>query len=157
MKFHIQTMQERRDELVAQARPPEVLFEQVSAEEVRLGAGLNQTYAAALRMRKGGYEHVLEWAKAEAEDYLAHFPPEPRGGILLGALASVYRKDGSGSDTVVWLSERKGNQGQTHVDAGQSSIAHLTVEALRHRGLLDDLIVSKAGLVVYPAELNAEE
>jgi hypothetical protein len=157
VKAHIQMIQEKRDELVAQARPPERLFEQVSAEEVRLGAGLNKTYAAALRMRKGGYEHVLERAKAEAEDYLAHFPPERRGGILLGALASVYRKDGSGSDTVVWLSDSKGNQGQTHVDAGQSSIAHLTVEALRHRGLLDDLIVSKEGLVVYPVELNAEE
>ncbi len=157
VKAHIQEMQQRRDELVVQARPPELLFEQVSAENVRLGAGLNQTYAAALRMGKGRHENVLERAKAEVEDYLAHFPSERREKILLGALVSVYGKEGGGSDTAVWLAGGKETLEQAQVDFGEPSIAHLTVEALRQSGFLDDLIVTKEGLVVYPKELNTGE
>jgi hypothetical protein len=55
-------------------------------EAVKLGAGLNKVYTVALRMSKkhaaaerGQHTNVLERAKYEAEDYLAHFPPEPRG------------------------------------------------------------------------------
>ena len=66
-----------------------------------MGAGLNQAYAAALRMGKGKHANVLERAKAVAEDYLAHFPPEQRGEILLGAMASVYGKEDGGVDTAV--------------------------------------------------------
>jgi hypothetical protein len=157
VKNYIQTTQHRRDGLAAQARPPEGLFEHVSAEDVRLGAGLNQVYAAGLRMGKGGYENVLERAKAEVEDYLAHFPPERRGEILLGALASVYEKEDGGSDAAVWMARSKENQKQAQVGVGESSIAHLTIEALRHGGFLDDLIVTREGLVVYPVELNVEE
>jgi hypothetical protein len=154
VKAHIQEMQQRRDELVAQARPPEGLFEGVSAENVRLGAGLNQTYAAALRMGKGGHENVLERAKAEVEDYLAHFPPGRRGQILVGALASVYEKDGGGSDTAVWLGESNKESGQLRPDIGRTSIGRETIRELRDLGLLDDIIVTKEGLVVYPTELD---
>jgi hypothetical protein len=100
---------------------------------------------------------VLERAKAEVEDYLAHFPPERRGEILLGALASVYEKEDGGSDAAVWMARSKENQKQAQVGVGESSIAHLTIEALRHGGFLDDLIVTREGLVVYPVELNVEE
>jgi hypothetical protein len=148
VKAHIQEMQQRRDELAAQARPPEELFEQVSAENVKLGAGLNKTYAAALRMGKGGYENVLERAKAEVGDYLAHFPPERHGEILLGALVSVYGNEAGGSDTAVWLS---GSQ------PGQESVAHQTVMALRKFGLLDEILETKEGLVAYPSGLRAAE
>jgi hypothetical protein len=44
-------------------------------------------------MGKGQHANVLERAKYAAEDYLAHFPPERRRMILLGALASVYGKE----------------------------------------------------------------
>jgi hypothetical protein len=52
VKVHIQAMQEKRDELASQARPPQVVLEAVLAdpEAVRLGAELNKAYAAALRM-----------------------------------------------------------------------------------------------------------
>jgi hypothetical protein len=60
-----------------------------------------------MRLGKGQYVTVLERAKAEAEDYLAYFPPEQHGAILLGALASVYGKEDGGSDTAVWLARGK--------------------------------------------------
>jgi hypothetical protein len=151
VKVHIQEMQQRRDELVAQARPPEGMVEGVSAENVRLGAGLNQTCAAALRMGKGEYGNVLERAKVAVEDYLAHFPPERHGEILLGALASVYGKEGSGSDTAVWLGKSKGDLIQF-----QTSIAHQTIEALRQVGLLNDIIETKEGLVIYPSQFDLD-
>lgn len=119
-------------------------------EAVKLGAGLNKAYAAALRMGKGQYANVLERARAAAEDYLAHFPPQRRGAILLGALASVYGKDEGGADTVAWLARTKDKQGEL-----QTSIAHKTVAALREIGLLDDIVPTRAGLVVYPVELDS--
>jgi hypothetical protein len=157
VKAHIQTMQAKRDELAAPARPPQVVLDVALAdpEAVKLGAGLNKAYAAALRMgKKGQYTNVLERAKATAEDYLAHFPPERRRAILLGALASVYGKEEGGADTAVWLAESKGEADQPLPGIGQTSIAHETIEALREIGLLDDIIPTKEGLIVYPADLD---
>ncbi|GIK53439.1 MAG: hypothetical protein BroJett014_24120 [Planctomycetota bacterium] len=158
VKAHIQAMQAKRDELVGQARPPQVVLDAVrgDTEAVQLGAGLNKAYAAALRMGKGQYANVLERARAAAEDYLAHFPPERRGAILLGALSSVYGKEDGGADTAVWLAEGKDNRSQGQPGIGQSSIAHQTIEALRKIGLLDDIIVTKEGLVVYPVGMNGD-
>ncbi|MBE2223661.1 MAG: hypothetical protein IAF02_19120, partial [Anaerolineae bacterium] len=150
VKAHIQNMQTKRDELVSQARPPQTILDAALAdpEAVKLGAGLNKAYTAALHMgNKGQYTNVLERAKAAAKDYLAHFPPERRGAILLGALASVYGKEDGGSDTAVWLGENNDDQSQL-----QTSIAHQTIEALRQAGLLDDIIETKEGLIVYPVE-----
>jgi hypothetical protein len=158
VKDHIQAMQQKRDELGAEARPPEEVLAVALAdpEMVKLGAGLNKAYAAALRMGKGQHTSVLERAKAAAEDYLAHFPPERRGSVLLGALASVYGKEGGGADTAVWLSGRKEETNQPQPGIGQSSVAHETIEALRQIGVLDDVIDTKEGLVVYPAEMLRE-
>ena len=158
VKAHIQMMQQKRDELVAQARPPQVVLDAALAdpEAVKLGAGLNKAYAAALRMGKGQHTNVLERAKYATEDYLAHFPPERRGTILLGALASVYGKDEGGADTAVWLAGGKEEIGQSQLGIGQTSIAHQTIEALREIGLLNDILVTKEGLVVYPTEMDAE-
>lgn len=156
VKAHIQTMQEKRDELAAQSRPPQELLDAADPETVKLGAGLNKAYTAALRMGKGSYANVLERAKAAAEDYLAHFPPGQRGAILLGALASVYGKEEGGMDTAVWLAGGKEEIDQSQPGIGQTSIAHQTIEALREIGLLNHILVTKEGLVVYPAEMDAE-
>ncbi|MFO7681043.1 MAG: hypothetical protein R6X34_13425 [Chloroflexota bacterium] len=147
VKDHIQAMQARRDELAAQARPPQAVLAGVDPEAVKLGAGLNKAYTAALRMGKGQYDTELERAKCAAEDYLAHFHPERRGAILLGALASVYGKEGGGSDTAVWLTGSKG-------ELASASVAHQTIVALREADLLDDIIVTKEGLVVYPTSIT---
>jgi hypothetical protein len=60
-------------------------------------------------------------------------------------LASVYGKEDGGADTAVWLAAGKGAP-------GSGAVAHLTIEALRELGILDDIIVTKEGLVVYPSE-----
>ena len=97
--------------------------------------------------KKRQHANVLERARAAAEDYLAHFPPDRRGAILLGALASVYGKEDGGADTAVWLGESSDDQAQL-----QLSIAHQTIEALRQAGLLNDIIETKEGLVIYPSQ-----
>ena len=99
----------------------------------------------------------MERAKYAAEDYLAHFPPERRGAILLGALASVYGKEDGGMDTAVWLAQSKEGASQSQPGVGQFPIAHETIEALREIGLLDDIILTREGLVIYSAELNLGE
>ncbi|MCC6602501.1 MAG: hypothetical protein IT327_04785 [Anaerolineae bacterium] len=147
---HIQEMQQKQDELVSQARPPQVVLEAADLKAVKLGAGLNKAYASALRRGKGQNVSPLEPAKAAVEDYLMHFPPEQLGTILLGALASVYGKEDSGMDTAVWLTGIKEN-------TGMDSVASRTIQALRSLGVLDDLVVTKEGLVIYPNGLDAEE
>ncbi|MCB8985808.1 MAG: hypothetical protein H6659_18415 [Ardenticatenaceae bacterium] len=158
VKEHIQAMQEKRDELVSQARPLQAVLDAALAdpEAVQLGAGLNKAYATALRMGKGQYASVLERARVAAEDYLAHFPPEQRGAILLGALASVYGKEDGRADTAVWLAGSKEETGSSQPGVEQISIAHQTIEALRGIGLLDHIISTKEGVVVYPAEMMKE-
>lgn len=69
--------------------------------------------------------------------------------ILSGALASVYGKEDGGADTAVWLAGSKEG-------LGRSLIAHETIETLRKIGLLDDILITKEGLVVYPAEIEAD-
>jgi hypothetical protein len=154
VRGHIRRMEEQREALVAQARPPQAVLAAATPEGVALGAGLNKAYAAALRMGKGHHTSVLERAKAAAEDYLAHFPPDRRGAILLGALASVHGKDDGGVDTAVWLGESRQETDQSQSGLGQSSVAHETIKALRAMGVLDDIITTKEGLVVYPAALD---
>lgn len=137
---------------------PQVVLDAALAdpEAVKLGAGLNKAYTAALRMGKGHYASLLERARAAAEDYLAHFPPERRRAVLLGALASVYGKEDGGMDTAVWLAASKGEVEQPQSGMEQSSIAHETIEALREIGWLEDIISTKEGLVIYPTKLEWE-
>ena len=114
MQAHIRQIEEKRDELAAQARPPEAVIQAALAdrEMVALGAGLNQRFAAILNSRdKGQYQSVLERAWLGVVDYLSHFPPTQRQRILLGALGSVYGGDEEGgqgktavgSDIAAWL------------------------------------------------------
>jgi hypothetical protein len=156
VKKHIQVMQDKRDELVSQARPPQAVLDAVEGdpEAVQLGAGLNRAYSAALRMGMGQHTSVLDRARTAAEDYLTHFPPERRGVILLGALASVYGKEDGGADTAVWLAGNKEEPGPSQSGVGQIPIARQTIEALQKIGLLDDVIVTKEGLVVYPTRFE---
>jgi len=158
IKFHTQAMEAKRDELAAQAKPPQEVLDagRADPEAVALGAGLNKTYVAALRMgRKQKRENVLEYAKQTVEDYLAHFPPERRGAILLGVLASVYGKEAGGMDTAVWLGAcKEGVEKRPFVDVERASVGHYMVEALRGIGVLDELIETSEGLVVYPTALD---
>lgn len=62
VKAHIKTMQQKRDKLVALARPPQAVLDVASTDPgaVKLGAGSNKAYAAALRMGKGRHSGAGE-------------------------------------------------------------------------------------------------
>ena len=163
MQVYIQQIEEKRDELAARARPPEAVIQAALAdpEIVALGAGLNQRFAAILNSRdKGQHQSVLERARLGVVDYLSHFPPQQRQRILLGALGSVYGKEGeAGADTAVWLDvvreETVGGNGRFPWLIGLSP-ARETMAALRQVGVLDEVIETTERLVVYPAGLEAE-
>jgi hypothetical protein len=171
VQAHIADMKVKRDELAAQARPPEAVIQAALAdpEMVALGAGLNQRFAAILNSRdKGQYQSVLERARLGVVDYLSYFPPQQRQRILLGALGSVYggggEEGGQGktavsSDIAAWLDafgeEALPQLGWRPWLTGLSP-ARETMAALRQVGVLDELVETKEGLVVYPAGLEAE-
>jgi hypothetical protein len=143
-------MQLQKERLVTNARPPQPVLSLIISDPnaVKLGAGLNKAYGAALNLSSSGRSASLEQAKLAVEDYLAHFPLERRGAILLGALFNVYSNETGAADTAVWLGKAKG---ETETD----STAHQTIEALRKIGLLDEILVTKEGLVVYPSDSSA--
>lgn len=160
VKAHIQAISAKRDELAQQTMPPQTLFENVTEEDVRLGAGLNQAFAAALNIHKkktkrqppaasGQRLTALDRARQATEDYLAHFPPHRWGGILRGALVSVYQQEERGSDAAAWLGGARDEEGKR-----QAGIAGATVAALRDVGLLDEIVPTKEGLVVWSNFLN---
>ncbi len=147
--------------MVKQTQPPPALFENVAEEDVRLGAGLNQAFAAALNIHKKRTKRqppaasglgtprsvsltALDHARQATEDYLAHFPPHRWGDILRGALVSVYQQEERGSDAAAWLGGERDEEGKR-----QAGIAAATVAALRDVGLLAEIIPTKAGLVVW--------
>ena len=63
-------------------------------------------------------------------------------------------KEDGGADTAVWLAESKKEADQTQPGIGQSSIAHETIEALREIDLLDDVVQTKEGLIIYPPQMD---
>jgi hypothetical protein len=69
-------------------------------------------------------------------------------------LAGVYEEDKKGADTAVWLGAEREEAGQAPwlLDV---SPAHEAMRALRAAGLLDEIVTTKEGLVVYPAGLTA--
>jgi hypothetical protein len=173
IREHIRVMQQKRDELVAQARPPDGLFDQIEPEALRAGAELNRIFASTLNRRKQraakgksgpGDESDrpvpndasrLEQARLAVVDYLSHFPPQKRPSIMLGALASVYGQEKVVMDTAVWLGAAENEQlfpWQEGVSPAQATTA-----ALREVGMLDEVIQTKEGLVIYPGEMSTEE
>jgi hypothetical protein len=96
------------------------------------------------QMSKGQYANALEQAGVAAEDYLAHFRPEWRGASLLKVLASMYGQEEGRTDTAVWLPGSRGDTTQA-----QSSIAQQTIGVLREASVLDAIIMTKEGSVVY--------
>jgi hypothetical protein len=69
--------------------------------------------------------------------------------------------DGSGtpgSDAAAWLAgASEENDLRTMVLAAQAPIGQKTIEGLREIGLLDEIITTKEGLVVYPVSFAADE
>jgi hypothetical protein len=69
-------------------------------------------------------------------------------------LPSVYGKEDGGADTAVWLAGSKEKIDQLLPGISPSSVAHETIETLRDIGLLDDIIATREGLVVYPINFS---
>jgi hypothetical protein len=88
-------------------------------------------------------------------DYLSHFPPQKRPSIMLGALASVYGEEKVVMDTAVWLGAADEEQLPPWLTG--VSPAQVTMAALREVGMLDEVIQTKEGLVIYPGEMSTEE
>lgn len=154
VKAHIEEMQQKWDELVTQARPPEGLFDHVHPEDIHAGSKLNQTFVAMLKSKQRDvYRSTLDRARVAVVDYLSHFPPEKRPSVMLGALASVYRKEASTSDTAAWLGMIEDEGAFPWLR--DLSPGQITIQGLRELGLLDDIIQTKEGLVVYPTALDS--
>lgn len=62
---------------------------------------------------------------------------------------SVYQQEERASDAAAWLGGERDETGKR-----QTGIAGMTVEALREVGLIDEVIQTKEGLIVYPARLG---
>jgi hypothetical protein len=152
VREHIGHIQSRRDALVKAAMPPRELFDSVLAEPelVRLGAGLNQTYARTLkRLAQSRPFHVpaakdFDAARHAAQDYLARFPPPQQNGVLRGAMVSAYLGETPASDTAVWLA------GARQAGGRAPGIGRQSLAALREIGLLNELNVRGGRVVAYP-------
>jgi hypothetical protein len=156
---HIRRVEEAREELAARARPPAAALEGVDEEMVRLGAGLNRVFAAALnREDETSFVDRLPQARRAVAEYLSCFPPEKRPFIMQGALASVYGEEaGEGaSDAALWLSALEADEAAQPWQATVSPAGE-TMAALRAAGVLDEIVETRAGLVVYPAGMAAED
>jgi hypothetical protein len=181
VKEHIRVMQAKRDELVAQARPPAGLFDQIEPEALLAGAELNRVFASTLNRRKqraakgqsgpgdeSGWPvpdnaSRLEQARLAVVDYLSHFPPQKRPSIMWGGLASVYGEERVVMDAAVWLGAANEEPlPPLRLHSGQAwlagvSPARATMAAMREAGLLDEVFQTKEGLVIYPGRMSPEE
>ena len=147
---HVNRVRDIRDEMVQQTRPPKELFDYAleRPELVQAGARLNQKYAGAVasmrntarqenrEMRVDDWEAARQIAIAE----LNKTPPEDRGRVLLGSIASVYMSKEPGNDGVAWLMGPKNEQGLR-----ESGFAQQTIREMRKIGILSDLIPDPTG------------
>ncbi|MBK8934865.1 MAG: hypothetical protein IPM76_21640 [Chloroflexi bacterium] len=131
---HIEKMTAVRDEMAAAAKPPLALLEAAFAEPetIIIGAGLNKTFAAALReplppitalngetltkaqraaIRQAQQQARYERARRAVWDSLHHHHPERHNAILRGAMVSALLS--GGSDAAVWQAGEKERSGRT--------------------------------------------
>ncbi len=160
---HIEKMTAVRDEMAAAAKPPLALLEAAFAEPetIIIGAGLNKTFAAALReplppitalngetltkaqraaIRQAQQQARYERARRAVWDSLHHHHPERHNAILRGAMVSALLS--GGSDAAVWQAGEKNEAGER-----LPGIGHKSVAALREIGLLENIRESERGLL----------
>ncbi len=133
----IQQIEQAREAYVRAAQPETALWAGVSAENMRLGRLLNQTFAAALNRPQAGVQLTLleqaqqayeagheiesgddsrlDYARRQAEDFLAQFKPAVQREIVRGAMGALYADEGQGgrpkSDTLLWLAGQQLSDG----------------------------------------------
>ncbi len=150
IRSHITEVEGECDRLAASAMPPRAVFDSAfdDPETIKLGGGLNQTYARALKraLREKGKlsDEDYDRARAETEAYLNEFPEERQTSILRGAMVSAYMGDTAESDAAIWLPGEKTETGR------KLGIANKSIQALREIGVLDEIAQTENGLVSYP-------
>lgn len=151
VRTHLQAMESYREQLTAQAMPPEALFDAVfqKPESIQVGASYLATYGRAVKEMKAKRPlGVLTDAdhdqlRKTAETFLSNYPEEQHTEILRGAMVSLYIKEERGSDRALWLQGEKTEQGV------QPGIGHKSIQALREIGLLGEILPTKEGLITY--------
>jgi hypothetical protein len=150
IRSHITEVEGERDRLAASAMPPRAVFDSAfdNPETIKLGGGLNQTYARSLKraLREKGRlsDEDYDRARSETEAYLEQFPAEQQTAVLRGAMVSAYMGDMPESDAAIWLPGEKTETGR------KLGIANKSIQALREIGVLDEIAQTSSGLVSYP-------
>ena len=147
---HVQRAREVRDEMIQDTRPPKELFDYAleRPELFDAGARLNQRYAGARNKiqaqadaeKRDMTEAEWDMVRQIAIDELNRTPPEDRGRVLLGSIASIYMRKNPGNDGVAWLMGPKNEKGLR--DPG---FAQLTIEEMRKIGVLDEILPDPTG------------
>ena len=147
---HVAQVRDIRDELVAQTRPPQALFDYAleRPELVQAGGRLNQKYAgalAAIRQQVSAEKREMtvdDWERARQVAILElnKTPPEDRGRVLIGSIASVYMSKDPGNDGLAWLMGPRNAQGLR-----EAGFAQQTMQEMREIGILSELIPDPSG------------
>lgn len=144
VREQIEEIESARDTYIAAARPSDAFFTNLTDEEMQLGKALNKTFAAAMNapvhpnvqmqptlferasepygggdaipVRPGESGYQLDYARRQAEDFLAQFKPEMQQGIIRGAMQSLYAEpvvEGKPlkMDTLLWLAGQRQSDG----------------------------------------------
>ena len=85
---------------------------------------------------------VDDWERARQVAILElnKTPPEDRGRVLIGSIASVYMSKDPGNDGVAWLMGPKNAQGSR-----EAGFAQQTIQEMREIGILSELIPDPSG------------
>ncbi len=156
--------------LATEACPPLELFEH-GRDWLTIGKELRQTYSRVMRQVKD--EEAIDdvtfaAARIASEAFLNRWPVEKRPYVLLGAAAYLYAQGPQNGEPVrdglLWQlgapknggdidSEDDNDDGVVANTGGRlPGIANLTIEALRHIGLLGEPVWTRAGAALYVAD-----
>jgi hypothetical protein len=142
--------------LATEACPPIEVFE-LGREWLPIGKELRQTYSRIMRQAAAdsdlGDDAVFAAARSASETFLGQWPVEKQLYVLLGAAAYLYAQGPQNGEPVrdglLWqLGEPRAGE-----EAGRlPGIANMTIQALRHVGLLGEPVWTSVGAVLHIAE-----
>jgi hypothetical protein len=142
--------------LATEACPPIEVFEQ-GREWLPIGKELRQVYSRIMRQAVAESDQVddatFAAARTASKAFLEQWPTEKQGYVLLGAAAYLYAQGPQNGEPVrdglLWqLGEPRESDGTGRLP----SIANMTIQALRHVGLLGEPVWTSVGAVLHIAE-----